>query len=75
MRNTMVQFIIMGPIELVKNVKKLVLPSSTDLIQEKENDLEVTPRFKVTLPPNWEERKTMSTKEKTEYFNNWASKL
>ena len=31
--------------------------------------------FKTTLPPNWEKRKTMTRQEKTEYFNNWASKL
>jgi len=75
MKNTMVQFTIMGLIELLKNLKKMVLPSSTELTQEKESDLEVTPRFKVTYPENWEKRKTMNAQEKTEYFNNWASKL
>ena len=75
MKNTMAQFIIMGPIELVKSVKKLVLPSSTDSIQETESDLKITPRFKVTLPPNWEKRQQLKGKAKTEYFNKWASKL
>jgi hypothetical protein len=65
----------MGPIELLKNLKKLVLRSSTDSIQETESDLKITPRFKVTVPPNWEQRQQLKGKEKTEYFNNWASKL
>jgi len=75
MKNTMAQFIIMEPIELVKSVKKLVLPSSMDSIQEKESDLKITPRFKVTLPPNWEKRQQLKGKAKTEYFNKWTSKL
>jgi hypothetical protein len=53
----------------------LVLPSSTDSIQETESDLKITPRFKVTLPPNWEKRQQLKGKAKTEYFNKWASKL
>ena len=31
--------------------------------------------FKATYPEGWEKRKTMTQKEKTEYFNKWASKL
>ena len=74
-KNIWVQFIIMGPIELLKKLKKRVWHSSTTSIQETESDLKVTPRFKTTLPPNWEQRQQLKGKEKTEYFNNWASKL
>jgi len=31
--------------------------------------------FKVTYPEGWHDRQKMTTKEKTEYFNKWASKL
>ena len=40
-----------------------------------QNDLEIKQGFKVTLPPNWEERNQLKGKEKTEFFNKWASKL
>ena len=75
MKNTMAQFIIMGPIELIKNLKKLVWSSSTTQTPEMQSDLKVTRHFKVTLPPNWEKRQQLKGKEKTEYFNKWASKL
>jgi hypothetical protein len=43
--------------------------------QETQSDLEIKQGFKVALPPNWEKRNQLKGKEKTEYFNNWASKL
>ena len=42
---------------------------------EANTDLKVPTKFKTVYPPNWEQRKKMSNKEKTKYFNNWASKL
>ena len=75
MKNIWVQFIIMVPIELIKNLKKLVWRSSTTPTPDMENDLKVTPRFKVTYPPGWKKRQTLKGKAKTEYFNKWASKL
>ena len=75
MKNIMVQFIIMGPIELLKNLKQLVRPSSTISTPETQNDLEIPPSFKVVYPPNWEEHQQLKGKAKTEYFNKWASKL
>jgi hypothetical protein len=65
----------MGPIVLIKNLKNKVWFSSTDKTQEQVNDLDVTPKFKTTYPKGWHERRKMSLKEKTEHFNNWASKL
>jgi hypothetical protein len=47
----------MGPIELLKNLKKLVLPSSTELIQETQSDLEIKQDFKVVYPPNYDPSK------------------
>ena len=75
MKNIWVQFIIMGPIELLKNLKQLVRPSSTISTPEMENDLKIPPSFKVVYPPNWEEHQQLKGKAKTEYFNKWASKL
>ena len=75
MRNTEAQFITTGPIELIKNLKKLAWSSSTIKTPETPNDPGPKQGFKTTLPPDWEKRKTMTRQEKTEYFNNWASKL
>jgi hypothetical protein len=47
----------MGPIELLKNLKQLVLPSSTTLIQETQSDLEIKQDFKVVYPPNYDPSK------------------
>lgn len=43
--------------------------------QEKVSDLDFVPKFKVTYPEGWHERQNMSTKDKCDHFNNWASKL
>ena len=75
MKNIWVQFIIMGPIELLKKLKQFVRPSSTISTPEMENDLKIPPSFKVVYPPNWEEHQQLKGKAKTEYFNKWASKL
>ena len=75
MKNIWVQFIIMGPIELLKNLKQFVRPSSTISTPEMQNDLKIPPSFKVVYPPNWEEHQQLKGKAKTEYFNKWASKL
>ena len=75
MKNTMDRFITMVRTELVKRLEKWVWFSSTIKTPEMPNDPGPKLGFKATLPPNWEKRKTMTAKEKTEYFNNWASKL
>jgi hypothetical protein len=75
MKNTMVQFISMVQTELAKRLEKWVWFSSTIKTPETPNDQGPKLGFKITLPPNWEQRKTMTAKEKTEYFNKWASKL
>jgi len=49
--------------------------STKNKIQEQKSDLDFTPKFKTTYPKGWHERGKMSLKEKTEHFNNWASKL
>jgi hypothetical protein len=49
--------------------------SSKIKTQEKINDLDFIPKFKVTYPKGWYERQNMSTKDKCDHFNNWASKL
>jgi hypothetical protein len=68
-------YIIMEPMKLLKTLLHMVFSSKTKKTPEKINDLEVTPIFKVTYPKGWHERGKMSLKEKTEHFNNWASKL
>ena len=75
MKNTMVQFISMVRTELAKRLEKWVWFSSTIKTPAMPNDPGPKLGFKVTLPPDWEKRKTMTAKEKTEYFNKWASKL
>ena len=68
-------YIIMEPMKLLKTLLPMVFSSKTKKTPEKINDLEVTPIFKVTYPKGWHERQNSSMKEKTEHFNNWASKL
>lgn len=75
MKNIWVQFIIMGPILLIKNLKNMAWFLSKTKTPEKINDLEIKPGFKITYPDNWHERQNAPSKEKTKYFNNWASKL
>ena len=75
MKNIWVQSIIMGPIVLIKNLKNMAWFSSKIKTQEKINDLDFIPKFKVTYPKGWYERQNMSTKDKCDHFNNWASKL
>ena len=65
----------MAPIGVLKSLKKLVWRSSMEPTLEKESDLKITPTFKVTYPPKWEQRQKMTQKQKTKYFNQWASKL
>jgi hypothetical protein len=74
-KNMWAQFIIMGPIVSIKNLKNMAWFSSKVKTQEKVNDLDFTPKFKVTYPEGWHERQTMSIKDKCDHFNNWASKL
>ena len=75
MKNMWVQFIIMGPILLIKNLKNMAWFSSKTKTQEKINDLEIKQGFKITYPEDWHERQNAPLKEKTKHFNNWASKL
>jgi hypothetical protein len=75
MKNTMDRFITMVRTELVKRLEKWVWFSSTIKTPEMPNDPGPKLGFKTTLPPNWEQRQQLKGKEKTEYFNNWASKL
>ena len=75
MKNTAAQFITTGPIELIKNLKKLAWSSSTIKTPEMPNDQDPKQGFKATYPPGWEKRQTLKGKAKTEYFNKWASKL
>ena len=67
MKSMWVQFIIMGPIELLKNLKKLVLPSSTTLTPETQSDLEIKQDFKVVYPPNYNSSKRN--------YNKWIDKI
>ena len=67
MKNIWVQFIIMGPIELLKNLKQFVWPSSTISIPEMQNDLKIPPSFKVVYPPNYDPTKRN--------FNNWIDNI
>jgi hypothetical protein len=68
-------YIIMEPMKLLKTLLCKVSSSKTEKTLEKTSDLEVIPTFKVTYPKGWHERQNSSMKEKTEHFNNWASKL
>ena len=57
MKNIWVQFIIMGPIKLLKKLKQFARPSSTILIPEMQNDLKIPPSFRVVYPPNYDPAK------------------
>jgi hypothetical protein len=70
-----VLYIIMELMKLLKTLLHMVFSSKTEKTLEKTSDLEVIPTFKVTYPKGWHERQNSSMKEKTEHFNNWASKL
>ena len=68
-------YIIMEPMKLLKTLLHMVFSLKTEKTQEKINDLEIKPGFKVTYPEDWHKRQNASLKEKTQHFNNWASKL
>ena len=75
MKNMMAQFITTVQTELANYLKRRVWFSSTIKTPEMPTDQGPKLGFKATYPEGWEKRKTMTQKEKTEYFNKWASKL
>ena len=56
-------------IQVALGLKQMPIPEKIN------NPQRDTIKARTVYPPNWEARQKMTTREKCDHFNNWASKL